>query len=145
MTLYISKEQEGNLVKWIELLRSGKYEQFNFGFANSRFNPTKFCCLAVAIKEFIPAAFQSCNNIPNKSIEILFGLMNYITYGEGESDSSDAVILASMNDNEKMNFNEIAEILEDYLFLVRFANHCEIHPVAADSQNEDGLWEALYG
>ena len=98
--------------KWIEALRSGAYSQTRGTLQDKEGH----CCLGVACELFIPEGSK------------FRGIGNYL-YGILPSDqpkvprwlcalNRDSMLrlngtgLTSLNDNMKMNFNEIADILE---------------------------------
>lgn len=104
-------------VKWIDALRSGKYEQ---GQKNLRSLDNKFCCLGVL-----------CDIIDNKKWETFekansakqtypytyngyTGILNYKMVTELKIKDSEQVFLTNMNDTGK-SFAEIADYIEENL------------------------------
>lgn len=90
--------------KWVEALRSGKYEQ---GRRRLRANDQKFCCLAVACDIHDPGAWR-------KEGQRGWTFMGQINYAPSSIDIPLATqsVLADMNDEERLTFAQIADYIE---------------------------------
>lgn len=108
------------MVKWLEALRSGEYEQGKFCL---RSETNKFCCLGVlcdvvgketgTVWEFSPSQnshrfTSSAATLPNEIGEYI-GLAKYDPLGDCDSD---ALVLMKMNDCGEHTFPEIADHIE---------------------------------
>lgn len=114
---------------WVEALRSGKYEQCT---SVLRSTDNKFCCLGVlcelAVKEGVipPAEINNRNDyyIYDKTFYGVLpdpvagwaGMKNTNGWYDVKKDSKGNIIetiaLYKHNDQDKMNFNQIADIIE---------------------------------
>lgn len=111
-------------VKWLEALRSGKYEQ---GQVNLRSKQDKFCCLGVACD--LEAKDGLLVEIDNGET---FGYWSYRDASDEDAYRSSALLpsettertgisdevanlLTVMNDTKLMTFNEIADWIEENL------------------------------
>lgn len=113
------------VVKWVEALRSGEYEQ-GFGQLNSQ---NKFCCLGVLCdlhskekqkpffkwhplydnSEFTKMSYcNSSGELPRQvqNWAQLQGSIPEVIY------NGKKVMLSVLNDTNKLNFNEIADLIE---------------------------------
>ena len=93
--------------KWIEALRSGKYEQGK----GKLFKDNFYCCLGVA---------GICAQIPLSEMydKDSFFYPKFKKYPDLPKELSESVLgnkLAIMNDCDEMSFNEIANYLEENL------------------------------
>jgi len=127
--MYTAEEQAEHRKRWVEALRSGKYEQGKFRLHRGG----KFCCLGVAcdisglgewIEEFdnLPDIFDEkepvtlygysingfaeTNELPDEVMEWLG-----VDAGMVDIDDPDKVYLVTLND-EGFDFNEIADVIE---------------------------------
>lgn len=115
--------------KWVEALRSGKYEQCTTVL---RSTDNKFCCLGVlcelAVKEGVipPAEIINQNEyyiydkyyygVLSNQVMDWAGMKNnngwYGNKKDSNGDTIETIALYKHNDVDKMNFNQIADIIE---------------------------------
>lgn len=104
--------------KWIEALRSGKYQQ---GMRRLKTHDNKFCCLGVLCDISETGKWKVSSFGENSFVDDSYGDTNvYMPPFEALTkvglDYEDASELATKNDTQEHTFEEIAEILECILF-----------------------------
>ncbi len=115
--MYTKEQQKENRKKWVEALRSGKYEQGKYILAKENLSGTySFCCLGVAAHilgepEDLLSAYSTLRDLPD--IMDAYGLIDdagacYVKNTEGEGYDG---CLAELND-DGFTFEEIADIIE---------------------------------
>ena len=107
----LTREQKGNLKKWIKAMRSGNYRQTHYALKDGH----GYCCLGVAceINKRLGQAENVCDpDLPNPTIfqeEYGFGLKGVLHCGGPKGVCSS---LSTLNDVYKLNFEEIANVIE---------------------------------
>jgi hypothetical protein len=99
--------------EWVKDLRSGEYKQ---GWNMLRRTDNRFCCLGVAVK-----TAERLNLIDSQKAELLLTNSVEKEYGVcksilGESNPWITHLKTScwtLNDSQRLNFNQIADILEE--------------------------------
>ncbi len=118
--MYATDEQIANLWKWIDALRSGNYPQTRRALICGG----RYCCLGVAAVEFDTEKVGTTRIYPN--VRELFSFIQAIHINENDDKVSeylnDEQVCINMNDRENYSFDEIADVLEDYVFLLEHAN-----------------------
>lgn len=118
--MYTKDEQKGNRMKWVEALRSGRYEQ---GKAMLKTKEGKYCCLGVACDLFmkdkggewgvdkydLPHFQKQYGDLPTSVMEWL-GLSDI--EGCYRDDIGDRRDLTSDNDGGDYDFEDIASTIE---------------------------------
>ncbi len=104
-----------NIEKWVEALRSGKYNQCQGGLQDSN----GYCCLGVACDVFIPKKKQITYTTPSGVTTMAGGFPtdqeNAPLWLKNINDKVDKVLgqgLSDLNDSEDMSFDEIADMIE---------------------------------
>lgn len=111
-------EQIENRKKWVEALRSGEYTQ-TIGMLKDHHG---YCCLGVLCHIAGTTFYPDCNGeyyVRNGKDEILFGVttenaMEWVGLrtSDGAYGENDEQCLANHNDEERLNFDQIATIIE---------------------------------
>lgn len=122
--LISTQEQRNNLRRWIDALRSGEYKQVR-GFL---YSPSGYCGLGIAARLFESARLDR-REFRYAELENLLLLNGSAIYG-------DVGICVHINDDEELSFNEIADIIEDYLNLLVFIAQDESYDAATVSNGE---------
>lgn len=103
--------------KWLEALRSGKYEQ-GIGYLC---RDNKYCCIGVlADVKGLPFKMQGGQKIYN---------MGEYTYGGTLPDVPHSSVLINMNDSETRSFNEIADYIEKNITEEALCNGVQTSPI----------------
>ena len=94
--------------KWVAALRSGKYKQTRGTLKDK----TGYCCLGVLCEATNSRKWHGYSLLP-RHIMKKAGLQNecgtYVEYKNGQT------LLTDLNDNRKLTFNDIADIIEKQL------------------------------
>jgi hypothetical protein len=104
--------------KWIEALRSGKYEQ---GFAQLKTNDNKYCCLGVLCDLDEETSWGTSTLMPGTFNEMnVNAYMNQINFlpeklrTKYEIMAGDEKVLIELNDGG-FSFEKIADYIEEYM------------------------------
>lgn len=106
------KVDKKKIKKWVKALRSGKYKQTKYKLQDHR----GFCCLGVACDIFIP---KEKKRFLEKNRCLYGDLPKYQKHSPAwllsindDFDTKTNKRLSVLNDNDRMSFDEIADLLE---------------------------------
>lgn len=107
-----------NQQKWVDALRSGKYNQ---GYRVLQ-NGNGYCCLGVACdvakNNGIKVELDINKNISGFNLEFQIDTMKWLDIRTSRGQMYHDVSLVSMNDEDKYTFNQIANAIEDNAHLL---------------------------
>lgn len=97
--------------RWLEALRSGKFEQ---GLGRFKTSNGKYCCLGVLCAVEKPAGWDEARRhfFDMGSTEYSLGTIPYTQRNRWQISDEEHDHLVEMNDFEEKSFNEIADYIE---------------------------------
>jgi hypothetical protein len=102
--------------KWLEALRSGKYEQSDSFLChyNNETNQKAYCCLGVLCDVYEPESWDD-DDLEEMSEPISVAWNENLEYPGMLNTVNNEACLAELNDSRGFNFKMIADFIEDYL------------------------------
>lgn len=121
----MTEEQKENIKKWIDALRSGKYQQGRKALRREG-DGDEYCCLGVACAIYVEEtgdgvwtrSFATCKFILELTYEVPeeaylpLAVQGFFGLDHHDPRIGGVVTLTSLNDSGKHTFEEIADIIE---------------------------------